>query len=332
MSLTGCWSASQTLEIRGQTMGTVYSVVAVDPSGKLDTAQLESVIATTLASVNGSMSNWDAASEISSFNRSGSETVPVSPELAEVLSTANEVHEASLGRFDLTLGPLIEIWGFGETETERKVPSDAEIESALALVGQKRVLTLTRNPDTLRKSDPDVSVYLAAIAKGYGIDRVATALRDLGLSDFMVEIGGDLFASGKSPKGTAWRIGIERPDPTDQRVEDVVPLSGLGLATSGDYRNYFEQNGTRYAHIIDPVTGRSIAHRTASVTVLAQDAMRADAWATALLVLGAERGMPLAEKNGLAAFFIVRDEDISLSKFSTLASSRFTEILASEEE
>lgn len=330
--LTGCWSASQTLEFSGQTMGTTYAVIAVDDSGDLEPRIVQDAIESTLADVNASMSNWDPGSEVSRFNAAGMEAVAISPELAEVMAFANDVHAASLGRFDVTLTPLIELWGFGERTSDSTVPSDAEIATAQALVGQSRLLTLTRNPDMLQKNDTDVSVFLSAIAKGYGIDRVAATLRDLGLSDFMVEIGGDLIASGTNPRGTPWRIGIERPDPSSQRVEDVVSLNDMGMATSGDYRNFFEEDGIRYSHIIDATTGRPITHGTASVTVLAESAMAADAWATALLALGAERGLPLAEKNELAVFFIVRDPSILEAGFSTRASSQFTEIMASDEE
>jgi len=297
MLLAGCWSRSEILEFRGETM-----------------------------------SNWDPASEISRFNAAGTQVVEISPELADVMALANVVNTASLGRFDVTLGPLIELWGFGERTAQSAVPDEADIARAQALVGQDRLLMLSRNPDTLQKSDPGVSVYLAAIAKGYAIDRVAAALRDIGLSDFMVEIGGDLITSGLNTRGTAWRIGIERPDPSSQRVEDVVPLEDLGMATSGDYRNYFEQDGVRYSHIIDATTGRPITHGTASVTVLAETAMAADAWATALLALGAEEGLRVAEKNDLAVFFIVRDASILETGFSTVSTARFDEITAIEEE
>ncbi|MEM6480238.1 MAG: FAD:protein FMN transferase [Pseudomonadota bacterium] len=313
-------------------MGTHYSVVAVDATGDLDPQAVQLAIDTTLVDVNAAMSNWDPDSEVSRFNNGGTEAVEISPELAEVVALANEVHAASFGQFDITLGPLIELWGFGDRTTQSAVPSDDEIAQAMDVVGQSLLLTMTRNPDTLQKRDVRVSVFLSSIAKGYGIDRVATTLRSLGLTDFMVEIGGDLITSGQNTRGTAWQIGIERPDQASHRVEDVVPLSDMGMATSGDYRNYFEKNGVRYSHIIDATTGRPVTHQTASVTVLSESAMAADAWATALLALGAELGLPVAEKNDLAVFFIVRDASILATGFSTLASSRFTEILASEED
>jgi thiamine biosynthesis lipoprotein len=270
------------------------------------------------------MSNWDPNSEISRFNAARStEPVDLSPELAEVMQAAMEVHNASRGQFDVTLGPLIELWGFGARTPQSPIPSDEAIEAALKLVGQSKVLTLTTEPPTLSKARPETSVYLAAIAKGYGIDQVAATLEDLGLEDFMVEIGGDLYASGNNPDGESWRIGIERPDAAARVVEQIVQLSDLGMATSGDYRNYFEADGVRYSHIIDAETGRPITHKTASVTVLAESAMLADAWATAFLALGQQRGMQLAEDSGLAVFFIVRDESAGETGFVTAATPQF---------
>lgn len=332
MLVMGCWSQSATLELRGQTMGTTYAVIAVDHTRKLDVETVQGSVEATLTEMNASMSNWDPDSEISRFNATGTEVVEISTELADVMTLAQQVHIDSFGRFDVTLGPLIDLWGFGERTAQSNVPDDEEIADAKAVVGQSRLLNLSRNPDTLQKKEAGVSVNLAAIAKGYAIDQVGEALLDLGISDFMVEIGGDLITSGLNPEGAPWRIGVERPDPTQQRIETVVPLSGMGMATSGDYRNYFEQDGVRYSHVINATTGRPITHGTASVTVLADSAMAADAWATALLALGAENGLPLAEKNDLAVFFIVRDARILEPGFSTLASSRFDEILASEEE
>ncbi|MEM7073963.1 MAG: FAD:protein FMN transferase [Pseudomonadota bacterium] len=330
--LSGCWSQTTRIELQGETMGTTFSIVAIDRTGAMDPAAVRTAVELTLKEVNAAMSNWDPESEVSRFNDSGTHPVAISPELAEIMQTANAVHVASQGAFDVTLGPLIALWGFGHDTPDGRVPDLEDIKQAQSIIGQSDVLKLTRMPDTLQKSDERVSVHLAAIAKGYGIDRIAGTLQDLGLRDYMVEIGGDLVTAGLNDRDTFWRIGIERPDPTDKRVEDVIPISDQGMATSGDYRNYFEQDGVRYAHILDATTGHPITHTTASVTVLADSAMLADAWATALLALGAERGLPVAEKNNLAVFFIVRDTRILETSFSTIASSRFEEVLARERE
>ena len=318
-----------TLTFSGKTMGTTYNITALDKSGEVDATALEQGIEAALAEVNAKMSNWDPNSEVSRFNAAETtEPVEVSAEFAAVMAAANEIHDKSGGLFDVTLGPLIEIWGFGARNSESPVPSDEAILAALEVVGQNKVLTLTSAPDTLQKSLPGTSIYLAAIAKGYGVDQVAAVLREAGLNDYMVEIGGDLVTSGVNPDGKKWRIGIERPDAASKTVEEVVALSGLGMATSGDYRNYFEENGVRYSHIIDAGTGRPITHGTASVTVLAKDAMMADGWATALLVLGQERGMKVAEAEGLAVLFITRAPEASELTFETTASPAFEKLQA----
>lgn len=330
--LSACDDSPVTLSLTGETMGTTYNITVVDQTGgDLDPKALGQSIEATLEEVNSLMSNWDPNSEISRFNGTTTEDpVDISTDLATVMDAAMTIHKESEGLFDVTLGPVIELWGFGALGPDAKIPEDAAIAAALEQVGQARLLSLQKSPPTLQKARSDTAVYLAAIAKGYGVDRVAEALKDMGVADFMVEIGGDLVAEGSNPEGNPWRIGIERPDPASRAVEEVVRVSGLGIATSGDYRNYFESDGVRYSHIINAVTGRPVAHRTASVTVMAKSAMLADGWATAMLALGRERGMQIAEKLNLAVFFIVREgsgDDIS---FLTDASTRFKKLQAEE--
>lgn len=330
--LPACQSDAETLKFTGETMGTTYNIVAVDHEARLELEEVEAAIGSVLDTVNALMSNWDPNSEVSRFNaRQDTDPVQVSPALAEVMATANQVHAQSDGQFDVTLGPLIELWGFGARTPETPHPADDAIAAALAQVGQDRVLELTVDPPTLAKKQPGVNVYLAAIAKGYGVDAVGRALHDLGLTDYMVEIGGELVTAGRNPEGEIWRIGVEQPDSGSRKVQQVVRLSGLGMATSGDYRNYFEVDGVRYSHIIDARTGRPITHGTASVTVLAETAMLADGWATALLALGQERGMPIAEDLGLAVLFIAHDGQEGDNSFVTTTSSRFRELQSSFE-
>lgn len=322
--VSGCWFGSEPEEVRlsGQTMGTTYSVIAIGED--LDQEVLAAEVEATLAAVNAKMSNWDPASEVSTFSAARSTApVRVSPEFAHVLAAANDVHEKTGGKFDVTLGPLIELWGFGPRKPEDPVPTDAAITEALEGVGQARLLTLDAGAGTLKKSAPETGINLSAIAKGYGVDAVAETLQDFGVEHYMVEIGGDLVTKGENAKGEAWRIGIEKPDAAAQTVQLIVPVSNLGLATSGDYRNYFEHEGQRYSHILDPVAGRPVTHRTASVTVIAQNAMLADAWATAMLVLGSEDGLKLAEQHKLAVFFIDRDVQAGEDAYMTAQSSAF---------
>lgn len=316
----------EVVRLSGETMGTTFNVTAIGVD--LDETALAAAVDETLANVNAKMSNWDPNSEVSTFSASAStDPVPVSEEFRTVLAAANEVHEKSGGTFDVTLGPLIELWGFGPRKPEDPVPSDAEIQAALDGVGQKKLLTLDPDAGTLAKSEASVGINLSAIAKGYGIDAVAGTLQEAGIENYLVEIGGDLVAKGENDKGEAWRIGIEKPQVGAQTPQLIVPVADLGMASSGDYKNFFEQDGVRYSHIIDPTTGRPITHRTTSVTVLAENAMMADAWATAMLALGQEKGLELAEKHKLAVYFISRDVTADEEAYITVHSSAFKNAL-----
>ncbi|WP_037313248.1 FAD:protein FMN transferase [Ruegeria halocynthiae] len=326
--VSGCFldKEPEVVRLSGETMGTTFNVTAIGT--EVDEDALAAAVQETLAKVNAKMSNWDPNSEVSVFSASAStEPVPISDEFGLVIAAAEDVHEKSGGTFDVTLGPLIELWGFGPRKPEDPVPSDADIQNALDRVGQSRLLVLDREKGTLAKSDAGVGINLSAIAKGYGIDAVAETLRDAGVEDYMVEIGGDLVTKGDNDKGETWRIGIEKPEAGAQNLQLIVQLDDLGMATSGDYKNFFEQDGVRYSHIIDPITGRPITHRTTSVTVLAENAMMADAWATAMLALGQEKGLELAEKYKLAVYFISRDVTGDEEAYITVHSSAFKDAL-----
>ncbi|MEM7423616.1 MAG: FAD:protein FMN transferase [Pseudomonadota bacterium] len=326
LALAACGPGVTVLRTGGATMGTSYSVVAIDRSGVLRESDLDAVIRPALDAVNGQMSNWDAGSEISRFNaRTGTDAVPVSPALADVMQAAQSVHFASGGRFDTAVGPLIELWGFG-APGGRKVPAEREIAAAMTRSGHANSLDV--GAGTLRKLHPDAQVYLAAIGKGYGADQIGRALKGLGIEDYMVEIGGDLYASGRNPDGLPWQIGIEMPAANRRDVLKVVGVSDLGLASSGDYRNFFDQDGTRFSHIVDPRTARPVTHSTASATVLAENAMLADAWATAFHTMGREEGLALAEDLGLAVLFAERAAGPDAPRFTMTASTAFRALTA----
>ncbi|MBT3142555.1 FAD:protein FMN transferase [Phaeobacter gallaeciensis] len=316
----------EVLRLSGKTMGTTYNITAIGVD--LADDEIAAAVETSLAGVNAKMSNWDPKSEVSTFSASpNTDPTPVSAEFVTVMTAANTVHDQSGGKFDVTLGPLIELWGFGPRKPEDPIPSDADINAALTAVSQSKLLTLDTDKSTLGKSAAGVGINLSAIAKGYGVDAVAETLVGFGVENYMVEIGGDLVTKGQNDKGEDWRIGIEKPDAAAQTVQLIVPVSDFGLATSGDYRNFFEQDGIRYSHIIDPTTGRPITHRTTSVTVLTDNAMMADAWATAMLVLGQENGLKVAEAHELAVFFISRDGQTGSESYTTAQSSAFTKLL-----
>lgn len=321
LALAACKPGHEVLELVGATMGTQYKVIAVDPTKQIAKADVQNAIDGALLKVNKQMSNWDSSSQISQFNaQRGNAKFNMSAELAQVMQAAEQVNIASEGRFDTTMGPLIELWGFGASG-KQGVPSESAIREAQARSGQQNTLKLASN--SVQKLRDDAQVYLSAIGKGFGSDEIGRSLEALGIKDYMVEIGGDIYAAGKNPNGQPWRVGIEKPAALSTGVVDVVGVSGLGLASSGDYRNYFEKDGQRYSHIIDPATGRPITHTTASATVLAPSGMLADAWATAMLILGRERGLEIAEKEGLAVYFVERDTDSSQLKFKSSASSNF---------
>ncbi|TVQ84432.1 MAG: FAD:protein FMN transferase [Chromatiaceae bacterium] len=315
--------ATPVLAFGGHSMGTSYSVQIVTPPPALDAAKLQRQVNDLLEQINASMSTWRPDSELSRFNANPStDWVAVSPDLAAVVASAQSVSVASDGAFDITVGPLVALWGFGPSadpgQTPETVPAPAAIAAARARTGFRQLAVRT-DPPALRKARPDLYLDLSGIAKGHGVDRVAALLASLGLGDFLVEIGGELVGRGVNARGEPWRIAIERPDPgPTRRPLQVLPLNGRGLATSGDYRNFFEHDGVRYTHSIDPASGRPVAHQLASVTVVANSAELADAWATALLVLGPERGPEMARAQDLAALFLIRTEGADYRVESTI--------------
>lgn len=333
--------APAVLRVSGQTMGTTYNVTAITSNPAIDTPKLKRLVEQRLSSINARLSNWDHTSEVSRFSASDSlAPVLVSEDLAAVMAAAMQIHRQSDGRLDVTLGPLIDLWGFGPGKSggsvqqkgvapaPNKVPTDAAISAAMARVGQDRLLTLDSATRQLSKAQPGININLGAIAKGYGVDAVAQVLTESGMTHYMVEIGGDLVTRGKNPQGEPWRIGIERPVITPGNVQRVVPLTNQGLATSGDYRNYFDDNGVRYSHIIDPQTGRPVTHQTTSVTVIAPNATLADGWATAMLVLGEQAGLDIANRHDLAVLFISRGQPAARNPYRVVQSDAFTRLTA----
>ncbi len=306
--LAGCGEAGQRLPLAfsGATMGTGYTVKVLALPQGVSTEQLGKGIAGVLEEVNGRMSTYKEDSELSRFNRNMStDWIPVSRELLAVIKEAQRVSALSGGAFDVTVGPLVNLWGFGPEARPDEVPAQEQIAAAKARVGYHYLHT-RQEPPALKKDRGDIYVDLSALAKGYGVDRVCAYLESVGLVDYMVEVGGDLKARGHNAAGGPWRIAVEKPVPGERTVDEVIAVSDSGVATSGDYRNFFEKGGRRYSHTIDPTTGRPVTHNLASITVLASTAMRADALATALDVMGPQAGFELAQHKGIAALFIVR--------------------------
>jgi thiamine biosynthesis lipoprotein len=313
--------------LRGPTMGTDFTIVLPGPSAERDRAELERLqaqIDAELRAVNDEMSTYLVNSELSRFNRAPvGKPVEVSAHLLEVVRLAKLVSEQSSGTFDVTVGPLVDEWGFGPGDrNERTEPTPERIAELQALVGDAK-LEIDLTAGTLRKLVPGLRVDLSAIAKGHGCDRVATVIEAAGHHDYMVEIGGELRLRGAGPSGEGWAVAIERPtgDVAGVRaVHAILEITDVAVATSGDYRNYWSKGATRYSHTIDPRTGRPITHALASVTVVhPESAALADAWATAFDVLGPDEGLALANRLDLAAYFLVRSD----AGFEVRASTAF---------
>jgi len=309
-------------ELTGRTMGTAYHVKCLLGGSAGADAQSRAAFEASLAArvedcleeINAKMSAFRKDSELSRFN-AWPRTTPfaVSTETLEVFLMARRVSELSGGAFDITVGPIVNAYGFGAGEKIPHFPTEEETRALRERVGYWMI---EADPvrATISKGRPDICCDLAAIAKGYGVDKVAEVLEKNGVRDYMVEIGGEARTKGRNAQGQIWRIGIERPADYARAVERVVALRDCSMATSGDYRNFYMVNGARICHEIDPRTGRPIQHNLASASVIHEKCAMADAFATAIMVLGPGEGAAFAERQGLAVLLIVRNPDGTLTE------------------
>jgi thiamine biosynthesis lipoprotein len=308
-------------QLSGSTMGTSFSVVVVTEL-VFDQQHLQAQIVATLENVEQRMSTYRRNSELSLFNHSSStDWTPVSRELCEAVDEAIKFGDFTDGAFDITVGPLVNLWGFGPDDSRKEPPSADAIEAAMLTTGREYLHADCEVP-AIRKDRAKLYIDLSAYAKGLAADDIATLLDSENIANYLVEIGGDLRARGHNASNAKWRIAIERPDQSGNTVERIIHVHDLSVATSGDYRNFFEFEGRRYSHTIDPRTGWSVTHNLASATVLGESAAFADAMATAMMVLGPEAGMALAEREDIAAELLLRDGDVITehmsSKFKSL--------------
>lgn len=295
-------------QLSGATMGTRFNVVVI-PTSEFDQQQLQTQIHAVLEDVDRHMSTYRPDSELVKLNQSGSTAwIPVSAGLCSAVDAALEISAATGGAFDITVGPLVNLWGFGPDEPRFEPPSDESIDEARARTGYEKLEVDCEKP-AIRKERADMYIDLSGYAKGLAADEISALIDKHGISNYLVEVGGDLRARGLNGSNAKWRIAIEKPDQSGTAVEKIIHISDLSAATSGDYRNFFEYSGQRYSHTIDPNTGRPVTHSLASVTVLGESASYADAMATALLVLGPDSGPVFAEDEGIAAYFLSRDEN-----------------------
>ncbi len=288
-------------------MGTTYTVkIAAALAGEAKRAAASAINA-ELDNVNAKMSTYVPSSEVSRFARApAGQPFPLSAETAAVIGKALTLSEASEGAFDVTVRPLVDAWGFGPDGRPERKPGADTTAQLLNRVGYQK-LNLDLDGHTLRKTTASVAVDLSAIAKGYAVDRIADALENLGHHDYLIEVGGEMRGKGLRAHNQAWRVGIESPSETGRAVVRVVALPDHGLATSGNYRNFYIEDGVRYAHTIDPKTGQPVRHRLQSVSVIHPEAAIADGWATALMVLGETEALRVANAQRLAALFMISD-------------------------
>ncbi|MCP4010222.1 MAG: FAD:protein FMN transferase [Proteobacteria bacterium] len=308
LSLVRCSPASDELQSHGgEIMGTHYSVQW--HMKRADQAQrIAGQVDRLLEQINRSMSTYISDSEISRFNNAPVDTsFEVSEDFSQVMQTALGIADLTRGAFDFTIGALVNAWGFGPDGVVSSPPDEKHIRALKAETGFEYISMSEEGRRLIRRRDSYID--LSAVAKGYAVDVIAHLLETKGIENFLVEIGGEIRAGGVKPGGRPWRIGIEMPDSEKHGIQKVIDISNISVATSGDYRNYFEENGVRYSHTIDPATGRPIRHRLASVTVLKADCASADALATALLVMGPEKGLEFAQQQDIAAYFIVKSRD-----------------------
>lgn len=324
LQLGACGDARlPTHELAGSALGTSFSITLVEPADEVvGNDGLEDRIMATLDTVDALASTWREDSELSAFNANRStDWVTVSVEFCEIVRQALEISRLSGGAFDITVGPLVNLWGFGPDGQVREPPDDELIDAAMVRIGYSKLETRCDQP-ALRKLHPEMYVDLSGWAKGYAVDRLAELLDEHGVSDYLVEIGGELKVRGHNAENRQWAIAVEAPSKTSRRPHSVLRVTDTSVATSGDYRNFFEHEGRQYSHTIDARTGRPVEHELAAVTVVNSSAAYADAMATALLVLGPDAGPALAERLGIAGYFLVRDD----SGITELATTDFDEL------
>ena len=296
------------VEITGDTMGTQYAIKLIGGPESASKSAIEDEIDKILDRVNGMMSTYVPDADISRFNSSASQDwFGVPAEFCEAIEHSLALSELTQGAFDVTAGPLVDLWGFGPAEMKFEAPTDAEIESTRAMVGYEYLETDCSVP-AIRRNIEGLEIDLSAYAKGYAVDELAEMLAASGYDRFLVEIGGEIRVSGLNSRDSDWAIGIEVPRAGAREPYTVVRLTDLAVATSGDYRNFFEYEGVRYSHEIDTRTGRPVTHELAAVSIIDESAATADALATGILVLGPEAGLTLAREENIAALLLTRSE------------------------
>lgn len=302
--LIACERSPEIQTLTGYAQGTTYSVKYWQTNdNNNDTTVLKQRIGRELARIDKAMSNYRDDSLIERFNQEKIANHPIAldSEILALLNISETVYQASKHCYDPTIKPLFQIWGFSKDKL--RIPNQAQIDTAKATIGFNK---LKRSNNSITKTNPQLTVDLSAIGQGYAVAKIADILQRQHIENFLVEIGGEMLVAGEKPDQKKWRVGIERPIPNSQKVSEVVYLTGkrpTAIMTSGTYRHYFDDNGKKYSHILDPRTGKPVTHQSVAVTVLLDDATRADAWSTALLCLGSKEGLGIANQYHIPAIF-----------------------------
>ena len=302
--LFACAETREEVVLDGATMGTRYAIKYIPEKG-VDRQDIAVQSARLLRFLDATFSTYQEDSELSRLNKADvGREIAVSPLMWQLLLIAQAAFEATGGAFDPTVGALVELWGFGPVDTHDRIPSVTEVAARHHFVGYQKLEFLPSSRAVRKRAA--IQIDLSAIAKGFAAEQVGALLVEKGIEDFMVEVGGEIQAAGVNAKGQRWRIAIEAPVLARGQVRKIISLVNQGVATSGDYRNYFEHDGVRYSHTIDPGSGQPIKHKLASVSVLHPSAALADALATAYMVLGPDQALAMANRDKVAAYFLVR--------------------------
>jgi thiamine biosynthesis lipoprotein len=301
----GCQKSARETEVSGEAQGTTYHIKLVLEGVSTPLEEIRNQISSTLAEIDAQMSNYREDSEISHINRLERTTWLLVPkEIAELLVIAHTVYERSDGCYDLTVKPLFDLWGF--SGHENKVPTQDEIDALLPHVGMQ-LLEVDAVNKRIRKKDPKLKIDLSSIAQGYSVGVIARLLETLGIKNYLVEIGGEMVVKGHKTNGDDWRVAVQTPTPLTREIEKIIDIreqKGIAIMTAGTYQHFFEANGQTYSHILNPKTGRPITHHLRSVTVMHDDPTWADAWDTALLCVGEEEAIRIAEAEKLKVLLI----------------------------
>ena len=302
--LTACDQPKTVQKFEGYAQGTTYHVSFWSAQKNIDAIALQQVVDVELKRLDEQLSNYRNDSAIEKFNATHS-TQPqeISAEIVDLIEKTRVVSGATKGCYDLTIKPLFDLWGFkGESLTQ---PSPANLQKILSQVGFSQLETV--DATHLRKKVPDLKVDMSSIGQGYSVSQVAAILEAQGADNYLVEIGGELQTRGKKPDGTSWRVALEKPLSNERSMHKIVTVNQaepFAITTAGTYRHFFDVNGRRYSHILNAKTGEPITHQTVSVTVFSDNATTAELWDTALLCVGREAGIEIANQAGIAALFI----------------------------